>query len=38
VLTERAAFNKSAMARLSTFERDGEYTMSVDMLLAAGRR
>jgi len=26
------------MARLSTFERDGEYTMSVDMLLAAGRR
>jgi len=34
----RQAVKAEVRARLSTFERDGEYTMTVDMLLAAGRR
>jgi SAM-dependent methyltransferase len=34
----RQAVKEEVRARLSPFERDGEYTMSVDMLLATGRR
>ena len=34
----RQAVKAEVRARLSTFERNGEYTMTVDMLLAAGRR
>lgn len=34
----RQAVKAEVRARLSPFERDGEYTMSVDMLVASGRR
>ena len=34
----RQAVKEEVRARLSTFERDGEYTMSVEMLLATARR